>query len=387
MARVTGQYIAGSLAGNAPYRAFVPAPLPPDPPLAFDADLLAATEAANQALGRLDGIALMLADRDLFLYQYVRKEAVLSSQIEGTRSTLSDLLLFELEEAPGVPVDDVTEVSNHVAALNHGLARLREGFPLSLRLLREMHGILMRSGRGMNKESGEFRRTQNWIGGRNPVVANFVPPPPERLNDCLAALERFLHTPAAEISPLTKAALAHVQFETIHPFNDGNGRIGRLLIALMLCHDGVLREPSLYLSLYFKVHRPQYYELLDRVRRDGDWEAWLRFFVGGVRDTAQRAVDGVQRILACFEKDRRRLADRGRHSGNLLLVYEQFVRRPLRSVPVLQRQLKLTPPTIRAALARLTDLGVLAEVTGQRRNRVWMYREYYDVLSEGTQPL
>ena len=386
-ARTTGEYVAGSLIGGTGYRAFVPAPLPPDPPLSFEAELLAALEAANQALGRLDGIALMLPDRDLFLYQYVRKEAVLSSQIEGTQSTLSDLLLFELDEVPGVPFDDVTEVSNYVAALDHGLVRMREGFPLSLRLIRDMHGILMRSGRGMHESPGEFRRTQNWIGGRTPAVAAFVPPPPDRLNDCLGALEKFLHVPAGEVSPLVKAALVHVQFETIHPFNDGNGRIGRLLIALMLCHDGVLREPSLYLSLYFKLNRARYYELLDAVRRRGDWEGWLRFFVVGVHETAQGAVNSVQRILACFERDRRGLAAHGRRSGNLLQVYEQFVRRPLRSVPALQRDLKLAAPTIRSAIARLTELGVLAEVTGQQRNRVWVYRDYYEILNEGAQPI
>lgn len=387
MTRTTGDYVLGNLAGGASYRAFVPAPLPPNPPLSFDSELIGDLEAANQALGRLDGVALMLPDRDLFLYQYVRKEAVLSSQIEGTQSTLSDLLLFELDEMPGVPFDDVTEVSNYVAALDHGLVRMREGFPLSLRLIRNMHGILMRSGRGKHASPGEFRRMQNWIGGRTPAVAVFVPPPPDRLNECLGAFEKFLHVEAKEMSPLVKTALAHVQFETIHPFNDGNGRIGRLLIALMLCHDGVLREPTLYLSLYFKINRARYYELLDGVRRRGDWEAWLRFFVIGLRETAQSAVDGVQRTVACFERDRRRLATQGRRSGNLLQVYEQFVRRPLRSVPALQRDLKLAAPTIRSAIARLAELGVLAEVTGQQRNRVWVYRDYYEILNEGAQPI
>lgn len=231
----------------------MPDPLPPNPPLSIDGAMLVRIERANQSLGRLDGITLLLPEPELFLYQYVRKEAVLSSQIEGTQSSLSDLLLFELEEAPGVPTDDVEEVSNYVAALQHGLDRLRaDDFPLSLRLIREIHGILLRGGRGARMSPGEFRRAQSWIGGRSPVHARFVPPPPDQLGECLAAFERFLHTPASEMPPLVKAALAHDQFETIHPFNDGNGRAGRLLITLLLCADRVLQQPSLYLSLFFK---------------------------------------------------------------------------------------------------------------------------------------
>lgn len=387
MQRITGEYLNGSLAGSH-YRAYVPKPLPPDPALDFDTRLVAAVERANQALGRLDGITLMLPDPDLFLYQYVRKEALLSSQIEGTQSSLSDLLLFELDEAPGVPVDDVEEVSNYVAALNYGLKRMREeNFPLSLRLIREMHAVLLRGGRGSRQAPGEFRTSQNWIGGRTPAMAAFVPPPPDRLDDCLRDFENFLHTPRSQMSPLIKAALAHVQFETIHPFNDGNGRIGRLLIALMLCAEGVLREPSLYLSLYFKTRRQDYYDQLDTVRRSGDWESWLRFFLDGVESTSQQAVETAQKTLRLFAEDRERVRALGRRAGSALQVFEQFIRRPILDAPAIHRSLRVAAPTVRAAIKALHDLRLVNEITGQRRNRVWVYSDYYALLSEGATPL
>jgi Fic family protein len=387
MERTTGNYMAGSLAGSH-YKAFVPSPLPPEPALAFAPALLAQLERANQALGRLDGITLMLPDPALFLYQYVRKEALLSSQIEGTQSSLSDLMLYELEETPGVPIDDVEEVSNYVAALQHGLKRLREDdFPLSLRLIREIHAVLLRGGRGAGKAPGEFRTNQNWIGGKSPALASFVPPPPEHLADCLKAFEAFLHVDKAEMPSLIRAALAHVQFETIHPFNDGNGRLGRLLIALILCNEGVLREPSLYLSLYFKTRRRQYYEQLDAVRRNGDWEAWLRFFLEGVETTSQQAVDTAQRILALFDTDREKIRGLGRRAGNTLQVFEQFARRPILDAPTIHKALTLAAPTVRTAIATLQKLGLLNEITGQRRNRIWVYQSYYALLSEGAAPL
>ncbi len=386
--RSTGHYVSGSLAGSR-YQAFVPDPLPPQPPLELSRrDLIARKERADQALGRLDGITLMLPDPELFLYQYVRKEALLSSQIEGTQSSLSDLLLFELDEAPGVPLDDVEEVSNYVAALNHGLKRLREdNFPLSLRLIREMHALLLRGGRGAGKQPGEFRKGQVWIGGATPALAHFVPPPPEALDEALADFERFLHVPATDTSPLIKAALAHVQFETIHPFSDGNGRLGRLLIALILCNEGVLREPSLYLSLYFKRRRADYYDMLNGVRVHGDWEAWLGFFLDGVADTAQQAVDSVQRLLALLTRDRARIAALGARAGNVGLVFEQFARRVLLGVPKVQPHLALSAPTIRGAIRTLEAMEIVNELTGQRRHRVFAYSEYLAILSEGAQPL
>lgn len=386
--RTTGHYVPGSLAGSR-YQAFIPDPLPPQPPLDFSvADLVARKELADQALGRLDGITLMLPDPELFLYQYVRKEALLSSQIEGTQSSLSDLLLFEADAAPGVPIDDVEEVSNYVAALKHGLRRLREDdFPLSLRLIREMHALLLRGGRGATKQPGEFRRGQVWIGGSSPALAHFVPPPPEALPDALAALERFLYEPPGRMPPLVKAALAHVQFETIHPFGDGNGRLGRLLIALILCNEGVLREPSLYLSLYFKRRRSEYYERLNNVRVQGDWEGWLGFFLDGVAETAQQAVDTAQRLLGLLAADRARIGALGSRAGNIGLVFDQFARRVVMSVPQVAPAIPLSPPTIRAAVRTLQDLEIVNEVTGQQRHRVFAYRRYLDILSEGAQPL
>ena len=384
----TGYYVSGSLAGSR-YQAFVPDPLPPAPPLDFGAgELVARKERADQALGRLDGITLMLPDPALFLYQYVRKEALLSSQIAGTPSSLSDLLLFEADAAPGVPIDDVEEVSNYVAALNHGLRRLREDdFPLSLRLIREMHALLLKGGRGAIKQPGEFRKGQVWIGGSSPALAHFVPPPPEALPEVLAALERFLHEPSGQMPPLVKAALAHVQFETIHPFSDGNGRLGRLLIVLILCNEGVLREPSLYLSLYFKRRRADYYDRLNAVRVKGDWEGWLGFFLDGVAETAQQAVDTAQRLLALLARDRARIAGLGKRAGNVGVVFEQFARRVVLTVPQVAPQLALSAPTIRAAVRALEELEIVNELTGQQRHRVFAYQQYLDILSEGAHPL
>lgn len=386
--RTTGHYVSGSLAGSR-YQAFIPDPLPPEPALDFSsAELVARKERADQALGRLDGITLMLPDPELFLYQYVRKEALLSSQIEGTQSSLSDLLLFEMDAAPGVPIDDVEEVSNYVAALNHGLRRMREDdFPLSLRLIREMHALLLRGGRGAGKQPGEFRKGQVWIGGASPALAHFVPPPPDAVEHALSALERFLHMPPGRMPPLVKAALAHVQFETIHPFSDGNGRLGRLLITLILCSEGVLREPSLYLSLYFKRRRADYYECLNAVRMSGDWEGWLGFFLDGVAEAAQQAVETAQRLLALLSRDRSRIAALGQRAGNVGLVFEQFARRVVLTVPQAAPQLPLSGPTIRAAVRALQELEIVNELTGQQRHRVFAYPAYLDILSEGAQPL
>jgi Fic family protein len=258
----------------------------------------------------------------------VRREAVLSSQIEGTQSTLTQLMLFELEGSPGVPFDDVVEVSNYVAALDHGVARLKEGFPLSNRLFREMHTVLLSRGRGSNKDPGEFRRSQNWIGGTRPGNALYVPPPPHLVPECMADLERFLHDENNPYPSVLKAALAHVQFETIHPFLDGNGRIGRLLIAFILHHDGILSRPLLYLSLYFKRHRDTYYRLLDRVRTEGDWEAWTDFFLEGVRDTAGNAVDTARRLIALFDADQQKIQTLGRSASSTLRVFQAFKARP-----------------------------------------------------------
>lgn len=386
--QTTGHYVSGSLAGSR-YQAFIPDPLPPRPPLDFTmAELLSRKERADQALGRLDGITMMLPDPELFLYQYVRKEALLSSQIEGTQSSLSDLLLFEMDAAPGVPIDDVEEVSNYVAALNHGLRRMRQDdFPLSLRLIREMHALLLQGGRGASRQPGQFRKGQVWVGGASPALAHFVPPPPDALPAALSALEQFLHMPPGQMPSLVKAALAHVQFETLHPFSDGNGRLGRLLITLILCNEGVLREPSLYLSLYFKRRRADYYERLNAVRVTGDWEGWLGFFLDGVAETAQQAVDTAQRLLSLLARDRARIAALGQRAGNVGLVFEQFARRVVLTVPQIAPHLALSAPTIRAAVRTLEALEIVNELTGQQRHRVFAYQAYLDILSEGAQPL
>jgi Fic family protein len=386
MPRETGTYVVSNLNGQA-YQSFVPAPLPPVPPLRLDHGLAVRRDEALVALGELKGITRILPDARLFLYQYVRKEALLSSQIEGTQSSLSDLLLFELDEAPGVPLDDVREVSNYVDALEHGLARLRSGFPLSLRLLREMHEHLLRRGRGNGKAPGEFRRTPVWIGGPSPDRAQFVPPPADQLLQCLDALERFLHATEDGISPLARAGLAHVQLETIHPFLDGNGRLGRLLIVLMLCDAGLLDEPSLYLSLFFKSRRDEYYQRLDAVRTQGDWEGWLRFFFEGIVATSGQAVDTAQRLLRLFQDDRERLRQSGRIAGTALQLHEVFTRHPLRTIPRIVQELGLSKPAITRGLAAMQSLGIVREITGKQRYMIFAYQPYLDILSEGAQPL
>ncbi|HEX5437038.1 MAG TPA: Fic family protein [Gemmatimonadaceae bacterium] len=380
----TGRYQLAT-AGGEGVRAFLPAPLPPSPPLDFSGWLHRDLEAAVLALGRLDGVSSLLPDRSLFLYAYIRKEAVLSSQIEGTQSSLSDLLLFELNEVPGVPLDDVVEVSNYVAALEHGLARLREGFPLSSRLIREIHGVLLSRGRGSGKDPGAFRRSQNWIGGSRPGNAAFVPPPHTEVAESISALERFLHAEDDGLPVLVRAGLAHVQFETIHPFLDGNGRVGRLLITLLLCHAGVLREPLLYLSLYLKQHRADYYDLLARVRRDGDWEAWLSFFLTGVRQTAEGAVSTAERLAELFRTDRSRIEPQGRRAGSALRVHQAIKARPLVSMSEVCRTTTLSFPAASSAMTLLVELGIARELTGKRRNRLFAYDRYLAILNEGTE--
>jgi len=387
MKRETGNYITISRIGDEECRAFVPYPLPPKPPLEIDGDLQDLIDRALLALGRLDTIATLLPDPSLFLYMYVRKEAVLSSQIEGTQSSFSDLLLFESEEAPGVPLDDVQEVSNYVAAMTHGLERLRGGFPLSLRLFREIHRVLLSTGRGSEREPGDFRRSQNWVGGTRPGNAAFVPPPASSIADCMGDLEKFLHGQPERTPLLVKAALAHVQFETIHPFLDGNGRLGRLLVTFLLCAEGALNEPMLYLSLYFKNRREKYYDLLQGVRMDGDWEAWLRFFVEGVKETSELAVGTVRRLLGLFEADRKRIQSTGRALGSTLRVHQSLQKSPIATIGKVSRLTGLTVATVNASLRRLEELGIVGELTGRERSRRFGYLKYISILNEGTEPL
>ena len=379
----TGRYETTTIIGET-VRAFVPARLPPRPTLDL-AVLQSSLEKALLALGRLDSLAVLLPDTHLFLYTYIRKEAVLSSQIEGTQSSLSDFLLYELEELPGVPLDDVIEVSNYVVALEHGLHRMRGGFPLCNRLIREIHAELLSRGRGSDKAPGEFRRSQNWIGGSRPGTARFVPPPAHAVLDCMSDLEHFLHARDDGLSALLRAGLAHVQFETIHPFLDGNGRVGRLLITFMLCHDGVLREPMLYLSLYFKQHREDYYALLNDVRQNGDWEAWLSFFLEGVTQTAEGAVQTAQRLLSLFQEDQARLQQTGRAAGSALRVHQVLQERPIASLQELANRTELSFPAVTAGMQTLEKLGVARELTGKKRNRLFGYDQYLAILGEGTE--
>ena len=382
----TGHYEVWT-SGGEEIRAFIPVPLPPAPPLMLEGRLRQTLEAATLALGRLDGVATLLPDPDLFIYAYVRKEAVLSSQIEGTQSSLSDLLAFEIDDAPGTPIGDVVEVSNYVAALEHGLERLRGDFPLSNRLIREIHHVVLSTGRGSQLHPGKFRTSQNWIGGRRPGNAVYVPPPPHAVADCMGELEQFLHARDDGLPTLVRAGLAHVQFETIHPFLDGNGRTGRLLITFLLCEAGVLREPLLYLSLFFKQHRSDYYELLNAVRRTGDWEDWLDFFLEGVQETAEGAFATSQRLLQLFAADRERIQQTGRRAGSALRVHERLTSRPLQSISSVAESTALTFPTISAAMNLLVSLGIAREITGRRSDRLFAYDQYLSILSEGTEPL
>lgn len=379
-----GSFVSAN-AGPEAYAVFVPNPLPPVPPLDITPSLQALLDRANQALGRLDGVTLLLPDPDQFLYTYIRKEAVLSSQIEGTQSSLSDLLLFENDVAPGVPENDARETFNYIEAMNHGLERIQSGdLPLSLRLLREVHARLLADTRGGDKTPGEFRTTQNWIGGTRPGYARFVPPPPHEVMSAMGALERFLHDEPVQTPILIKAALAHAQFETIHPFLDGNGRVGRLLITLLLCGEGILSRPLLYLSLYLKRNRDVYYESLQRIRTEGAWEHWLEFFLEGIVEVAQSATATAQRIVQMVESNRQKLHGLGRGSPTALRIYDHAVRYVVMNVPRTAQALKLSQPTVSNGVKRLEEAGILVEATGRQRGRLYVYDEYLKLLNEGT---
>jgi Fic family protein len=377
----TGYFSPISTVGE-PARAFIPHPLPPEPPLELDGDLGSLLDSASIAIGRLDGISLILPDPELFIYTYIRQEAVLSSQIEGTQSSLSDLLRHELDGAPAALLEDVTEVSCYVDAMQHGLERLKNGEPLSLRLLREIHARLLAHGRGSSKQPGEFRRSQNWIGGSRPGNARFVPPPPDAVLDCMGAMEKFLHNDPVQTRPLLKAALAHVQFETIHPFLDGNGRLGRLLITFLLCAEGVLRQPLLYLSLHFKRHRSTYYRLLQEIRETGNWEEWLRFFFDGIITTSAAATTTARRLLDLFATHRKLLAE---ESATVLRLHERLQQHPVISAMAAAQALGVTHPTATKALRTLERHGIVREVTGGDYRRLYTYSDYLAILGEGTE--
>lgn len=363
------------------YSAFIPAPLPPTPAIEMTPELTRIHESAVHAVGRLDGASRHM-DPDRLLYMYVRKEAVLSSSIEGTQSTLSDLLQYEADGAPGTPIDDVREVLRYVAALHRGLELIETGeLPLSLRLLREMHGVLMKDGRGNQQTPGEFRRSQNWVGGTRPGNARYVPPPPHELMPALGNLESYLHDEFGPNPAIIKAGLAHAQFETIHPFLDGNGRVGRLLINLMFVVAGVLSRPFLYLSLYLRRNRSDYYDALQRIRTHGAWEDWIQFYLIGVESVAREAADTTVALHRVFDADQKRVASLGRAAGSALRVYELLKTRVIVSIPGTSQELGITFPTVRDALDRLHMLGIVREVSGRARNKVFAYDRQLQILN------
>lgn len=363
------------------YRAFIPSPLPPNPPVVIDDAMQQALSLADRALGRLDGSIRTLPNPDLFVFMYVRKEAVLSSQIEGTQSSLNDLLEAEAAIFDAERPRDVDEVLNYVRAMNHGLARL-ETLPLSVRLIREIHQQLLEGVRGGRRQPGELRQIQNWIGpaGCSLAEATFVPPPPQVVPEALADLEKFLHD--ERLPALITVGLAHAQFETIHPFLDGNGRVGRLLIAFLLCQRGILHRPVLYLSHYFKRNRAEYYERLQAVRDRGNWEGWLRFFLAGVHEVAQEATDTARRIVDLRERHRQLITQHfGRVTGNALKVLEHLYERPIISVGDIMKLTKVTFPPASSLMQKLVEHGLLTEITGQARNRLFRYGTYIDLFS------
>ena len=373
-----GAYIKSSLVAGERYESYLPVSLPPVP--AIDMTEIAAwLEKANLAVGELNGVADMAPDPYVINYMYVRKEAVLSSQIEGTQSTLDDLMRYESDSNAGVPVDDVAEVSSYVAALQHGLKRMRGGFPLSSRLIREIHKILLTNSRGQHKTPGEIRRSQNWLGGTRPGNASFVPPPPDKVKDCLGDLEKFMHT-KDKIPILVKAALIHQQFETIHPFLDGNGRTGRLLITLYLSTAGFLRSPFLYLSLFFKQHRGLYYEKLFEPRKTGDWEAWLNFFLEGVAVTAADAKKTLAAVRKQFVLDEKKITKLGRASASAAAVFAVFKQKPLLSIAEITKRAGVSKPTAISSVNRLIELGIIKNISEKKWGQIYAYSAYIRLL-------
>lgn len=369
-----GRYIT-QLTG---YKAFIPVPLPPDPPIAWDEELQNLLSKADMALGRLDGIATILPNPDLFVAMYVRKEAVLSSQIEGTRATLIDILDYE---TTGQMVKDVDEVVNYVRAMNRGLERLTS-LPLSLRLIREIHEELLKGVRGEHRTPGEFRTSQNWIGPPGSTINNaaFIPPPPHEMQTTLGDLEKFIHK-GDSLPALVKNALIHAQFETIHPFLDGNGRIGRLLITFILVHDDILKRPLLYLSYYFKLNRQEYYERLNNIRNKGDWEGWLKFFLKGVYEVSQQATETAQKTIALQERDRVRFVN----SPDGLRLMDHLFMNPLVTIHEIRRLTGISHATAGRLVKQMTELGILDEITGYARNRKFLYKDYFNILKEGAE--
>lgn len=387
--RATGRYERTTVGGEE-VAAFVPHALPPvAPTIVVDGALAERCRVAEQALVRLELAGEMVPSLDWFIYAFVRKEAVLSSQIEGTQATLVDLLMFEAQdgaESSAAPNADVEEICNYLDALTYSRAQLADpkGLPLSMRLLSEMHQRLMRGVHGADKLPGEVRRSQNWIGGSRPGNAIFVPPPPYELGELLSAFEKYLHT-ADQLPSLVRAGLLHVQFETIHPYLDGNGRIGRLLVTLLLEHWQLLTKPLLYLSLFFKRHREDYYRRLNAVRVEGDWEGWLDFFLDGIGTIADEVVASARELFALVAADRTRVLAQEGMSVVALRLFELLPRHPVVTVASVMKFLETTKPTAGRAIELLVAAGVLDETTGKKRDRSFVYRGYLDLLRVGTE--
>jgi len=374
-----GKLLKSSLVGSEHYHVYMPAPLPPVPAVNM-VEITERLEKANLAIGELNGIVEGAPDPAVINYIYVRREAVLSSQIEGTQSTLDDLLRYESGGTPSVPVDDVNEVSSYVAALNHGLKRMQGGFPLSLRLIREIHKILLTNSRGQHKTPGEFRRSQNWIGGTRPGNARFVPPPPDKVKDLMSDLEKFMHA-KDKIPVLVKAALIHQQFETIHPFLDGNGRTGRLLITIFLCDKGFLRSPFLYLSLFFKQHRALYYEMLSEPRKNGDWENWVNFFLEGAAVTANDVKKNLVALKKLFAADGAKIAALGRSRNSVEQAFTVFRQKPLLTIAEITQRTELSKPTAISSVRRLIDLGIIKNRSEKKWGQIYSYDGYAKLLA------
>ena len=374
-----GKLIKSSLVGEEPYNVYIPEPLPPIPEIDMT-EISKELEKANIAIGELNGAYDAGIDPFIINYMYVRKEAVLSSQIEGTQSTLDDLMRYESGTSVGVPVDDVAEVSSYIAAMSHGLKRIQGGFPLSLRLIREIHKVLLTNARGHHKMPGEFRWSQNWIGGTRPGNANFVPASPEMVPDLLSDMEKFIHE-KDNIPVLVKAALIHQQFETIHPFLDGNGRVGRLLITFFLCVQGFLRSPYLYLSLFFKRHRNVYYETLSEPRKTGDWEKWINFFLEGVTVSANDAKSTLFKIKNLFFCDDLKVRQLGRSRNSAEQVFTIFKQKPLLTIAEILNRTSLTKPTAISSVKHLIDLGLIQNKSERKWGQIYSYTGYADLIS------
>lgn len=376
----SGRYVNQSTG----YRAFLPADLPPDPPVTMDAELLRRLSDADRALGRLDGVATVLPNPDLFVAMFVRQEAVLSSQIEGTQSTLQDILSYEADQSDKSNPGDVEEVVNYVAAMNHGLRRLPE-LPLSLRLIREIHERLLRDVRGSERTPGEFRRTQNWIGptGCTLNTADFVPPPPHEMMTALGSLEKFIHD-RESLPVLIQCGLIHAQFETIHPFLDGNGRVGRLLITFLLCERQILHRPLLYLSYYLKARRSEYYDRLTAIRSEGNWEAWLKFFLRGIYEVSISATDAARQIMHLRETHRQLISEKFSSSGNALKLHDRMFEVPTFSINAAKDVMGCAFATAASIVDQLQSLNIVREITGNERNRLYQYQPYVDVFQKLT---